>query len=213
MNGGKIMGYSASGSGSATLKKGCASELKGILEKTVKDPKADFINSFDWDIFKNTYKDEENEVISLSEYDDHWHEEDTMTFLNLLTPHIVDGCIDYNGEDDCHWRYKFLPSEEGWISEGGEITYESDFRNFKFAENDGDGIYKSGQINEHLKAMEDDSHYMAKLTGVSAKNIGNINYEKILYFQHPSSINLDKNALEILKAYYSGQEIRIKKDV
>ena len=65
--------------------------------------------------------------------------------------------------------------------------------NFKFIETDGDGTYKVGWIDEHLKAMDEDFYYHSQLTGFAAK-----------------PINLDKNALEILKAYYSGKTIRIE---
>lgn len=189
------MGYSAKGSGSATIKRDCVSELRKTLETAAKDPKSYFMGSFDWDIMKISDNNEEKDIFDFNEYDDHWHEEDTYAFLNLLTPYITDGCICYDGEDGCLWRYKFLPEENNWDEEAGEVIYKSDFKSYKFVEIEGEGSYKTSQINKHIDAMGDDFYYMPQLAGVLA-----------------DPISLDKNALKILKAYYSGRKLYIRKE-
>ncbi len=192
------MGYFASGAGSATLKNEKAQiELKKLLrEKWDNKQWCDFDYDFGRD--KINEETETRYWIDFSESDDHWHEEDTYEFLNLLVPYIVEGEACYTGDENCNWKYVFSPEEGKWLEEYGRVTYESDYKNFKFVDSDGDGKYKSKQIDEHLEAMDEDSCYIAQLqlVGSSAKKI-----------------NLDKNVLEILKAYYSGKVVKIEKDV
>ena len=80
-------------------------------------------------------------------------------------------------------------SEE--LKEGGTVVYSNNAYHFK--ETEGDGTYKVSQIEKHLDAAVLDEYYNAQLTGAGAK-----------------PINLDSNALKILKAYYSGKTIYIE---
>ena len=59
----------------------------------------------------------------------------------------------------------------------------------------GDGKYKISQIDKHLQAMEIDSYYMAQLSGAEGK-----------------AINLDKEALILLKRYFQGEDILFRDD-
>lgn len=108
------MGYSVDGSGTVKLKKNLgAEEMQKLIEASKK------LESLD-------YFDIKEELLSFSEYDSHWHEDDTMKFLNALIPYITEGCVEYKGEDDCHWRYIYDAESNSWKEEGGRIVYGLD---------------------------------------------------------------------------------------
>lgn len=175
------MGYYASGSGDATIKEGKLQELKDVLETNEKNIDSDIE-------FEFTNKCNR---IDFWQSDDHWHEEDIMFFLDLISPYITEGSMVFNGEDDCHWRYVFDLDSEEWSDEGGTVIYSNKFYHFK--ETEGDGTYKVSQIEKHLDATVLDEFYNPQLTGSKAK-----------------PINLDNNILLIIKAYYSGKIIYIE---
>lgn len=50
-------------------------------------------------------------------------------------------------------------------------------------------VYKVDMINKHLKAQEEDEYYFVQVTGIAGKNI-----------------NLDREALLLLKEYYEGRK-------
>ena len=59
----------------------------------------------------------------------------------------------------------------------------------------GANLYRMNVIEENLKALDKDEYAIAKLTGAK---------------EGIKTINLDKEELEILLAYYKGQEISIR---
>ncbi len=61
----------------------------------------------------------------LWENDDHYHSEHTDEFLGLLEPLVAEGTINYDGDDNCYWRFRYT-EEDGWIEEGGRVMYNDD---------------------------------------------------------------------------------------
>ena len=108
------MGYYANGSGYATIKEGKVEELETFLEKATGDLK-DALRDISTEIFSGT--------IDMSEDDSHWHEADTVLFLNALIPYITEGCVEYSGEDGCLWRYVFNPESNKWEEQNGRTYY------------------------------------------------------------------------------------------
>lgn len=106
------MGYWANGSGDVILKEGInREELRQKLDTIIKEQFSDM----EYDL------DESSELIYFWENDTHWHEEDTMEFLNALIPYIKEGCAEYRGEEDCNWRYILINGK--WIEQGGTVYY------------------------------------------------------------------------------------------
>lgn len=101
------MGYCAYGSGFANLKRDAdIAELKAKLDAL--------------DIWLNwrIYKD------SVDFYDsDNYHEDETIEFLNTLAPYVAEGEVNYTGEDDYIWRFRFDPDKQKWVEESATIDY------------------------------------------------------------------------------------------
>lgn len=107
------MGYWANGSGSATFKENANIDgLRDVLRELIDENNYDHIE----------YEIDES-GIDFWENDTHWHEEDTMEFLDALIPYISEGTADYQGEENCHWRYSFDPEKEEWFDISGTIYY------------------------------------------------------------------------------------------
>lgn len=104
------MGYWAKGSGDATLKENVdRDKLREILDEVIDKYCSDMEYDFD------------DKRIYFNENDTHWHEEDTMKFLDALTPYITEGRAEYEGEDNCHWRY--ILKDDKWVDQSGMIYY------------------------------------------------------------------------------------------
>ncbi len=174
------MSYYASGDGYVAIKEGMGEKLKAFLEKNRKDIDSDI----DWDIFP------ERNYADIWESDSSYHEEDTTEFLDKLSPYIISGSIRYSGEGGDNWRFVFNEKTGKWSEEAGAVVYGEPY----LFEEDGHkkDPYKVNQIDKHLEASSSDEYYNPQLTGAGAK-----------------PINLDDNALKILKAYYSGREIYV----
>lgn len=113
------MGYSASGSGSVTLKKGISADAMITLLDQVRKAAG---NVIEIDSFKNNDK----VIVSFYGSDDHWYNEDTMDFLKALAPFISEGSAEYTGEDNCNWRYRFITDKQEWIEENGAVYYSDE---------------------------------------------------------------------------------------
>ena len=106
------MGYWAYGSGYAILKDSIdMDELRQKLDNTIDEQYSHIEYGID-----DTYM-----KIRFQENDTHWHEETTMEILNTLIPYITEGCAEYNGEDDCPWRYILINGK--WEKQAGMIYY------------------------------------------------------------------------------------------
>lgn len=101
------MGYCAYGSGFANLKRDAdIAELKAKL-----DALDVWLN---WRIYKD----------SVDFYDsDNYHEDETIEFLNTLAPYVAEGEVNYTGEDDYIWRFRFDPDKQKWVEESATIDY------------------------------------------------------------------------------------------
>ncbi len=111
------MGYYASGSGVVTLKEGVKAE--DILSKL---KSLDLLSDWDGDIDAGM-KFDGKETIDFWETNDHWHEEDTDKVLSFFVPYIESGSANYNGDENCHWRYTFDPETQKWNEENGRVDY------------------------------------------------------------------------------------------
>ena len=108
------MSYYAYGNGMAKLKDGVNKEaLYEKLDKIVDD------------CFGLEYEEELDGYIPF--YDtENYHEEDIMDFLNILSPYITEGSIEYSGEDDYHWKFVFNKDTKEWDEIEGEVYYSLD---------------------------------------------------------------------------------------
>ena len=105
------MGYVAYGSGSVTLKDEVDMEtVLNILNKE--------------DNFGNSDESGMEGVIEVR-YDGNWHEEEVREVLTEIIPYITEGCIDYEGDENCYWRYQFDAKLQQWNELFGTITYDN----------------------------------------------------------------------------------------
>ncbi len=153
------MSYYASGDGYVTIKEGMGEKLKAFLEKNRKDIDSDI----DWDIFP------ERNYADIWESDSSYHEENTIEFLDKLSPYITNGSIRYSGEGGDNWRFIFDEKTGKWNEEAGIVVY-------------GDSLHCKKTANP----------ITAQFTDADGR-----------------VVELDDNALKILKAYYSGREIYV----
>lgn len=106
------MGYWANGSGDAIIKENVnRNQLRELLNKVINK----YCRDMEYDL------DDTSMFIYFWENSTHWHEEDTMEFLNTLTPYITDGCAEYKGEEACNWRY--ILKDGKWVEQAGMIYY------------------------------------------------------------------------------------------
>ena len=108
------MSYYAYGNGSALLKENVDKEE--LFEKL--DTKVEEACCLE-------YEYDDKETIDFTDYEN-YHEEDTMDFLNILSPYITEGSIEYSGDDDCHWKFIFNKDTKEWDEIGGEVYYSLD---------------------------------------------------------------------------------------
>lgn len=107
------MGYYVSGDGIATFKDGVEIEkveemLDDILDKM-------HVIEFEFGIFNK------NQIFI---YDTNkYHEDETLAFLNALSPYIIEGQMTYSREDNCNWRFVFDSENECWTEESGIVDY------------------------------------------------------------------------------------------
>ena len=109
------MGYSANGADDASLKKDInRDELRKVLDAAISKS----YGAMEYDLSDTDTR------IYFYENADHWHEEDTGSFLNALAPYITDGCAEYSGEEECNWRYILIDGE--WVEQDGTIYYSTE---------------------------------------------------------------------------------------
>lgn len=109
------MGYYASGYGSVTAKdKSSADAITKLLEDS---------EQFLFSGWPNSLYDQPL-VITIQQDDDKYHEDEVYDFLHSIEDYITEGLIEYTGEDDYHWAFKFKPDIREWRELSGEIIYE-----------------------------------------------------------------------------------------
>ena len=119
------MGYAAWGGGGATIKEGKKDELKALLDG-VDRYKCNF-DAVEWDFVECNGE----QVLDINEYDDHWHEEDLMEFLDMIVPYITEGSLVYHGEGDDCWEYKFDPETGVWRDYNGTVEFDCDWEIYR----------------------------------------------------------------------------------
>lgn len=108
------MGFYAYGSGTALLKDNIKKEeLFGRLDEKVSDA------------YRLDYEYDGKETIDITD-SENYSEEDIMDFLNILSPYITEGAIEYTGGDDYHWKFVFDKENEEWDEIEGEVYYSLD---------------------------------------------------------------------------------------
>ncbi len=112
------MGYYASGSGSANLKKGVDVEkLEADLLRKGNNLEFDFSESKNGEQFISFWDS------------DKYYEDEVLSFLEMLSPSVENGVIEYLGEDGCTWR--FIQDQTGsWREENGRVVYADDLSEF-----------------------------------------------------------------------------------
>lgn len=113
------MGYWACGYGEAKLKSGVNED---DLKKTISSYKYCCESLFD--VYEVTIS---NGELCFADNNDHWHEEDLMEFFEIIAPYIESCKAWYNGEEDCHWIYRFNVDTEKFECINGEIYYGDTF--------------------------------------------------------------------------------------
>ena len=100
------MGYYAKGSGVITLKK----SIPGLVMDEL-----DNIGAFD-------EMDQDRGQLLLIHYDDKYYEDEIEQALGIIAGYAKEGSIEFCGEDDCLWRFRF--DGERFIQESGKIVYD-----------------------------------------------------------------------------------------
>lgn len=109
-----ILGYYANGSGqivfSSALSYAASWKVKDILDRTLFEFDYDGVKAFDiWCYCK-------------------YHEDEVESALEEISEvaKLQAGYIEYCGEDDAHWRFKFSPKKGKWCVQNGRVVYDGD---------------------------------------------------------------------------------------
>ena len=112
------MGYCASGDGVAVFKKEAnIIELSDILESKKSEMYALQTDKIEYDIV--------DDQMSMWHSDERYDEDDVLEFLEVLTPYISEGQMEFTGEDGAKWRFRFNPNSEEWEEQSGNTVYAS----------------------------------------------------------------------------------------
>lgn len=101
------MGYCADGYGTIRFR---TSPSKEVLERIESE-------------FEYQASRDEDRCVSVWAYDK-YHEDCVLDVLHEITPFVESGVIEYRGDDDCFWRFRF--DGERFIEENGHVVYEGD---------------------------------------------------------------------------------------
>ena len=110
------MGTYATGCGSAILKKGITKEfIEKLIEENKKNKPTEMVVEVD------------EREISFDESSSHWDGDCTTSYLEIFSPYIQKGELDYfTHEDGSSWKYVFNPENEWWeekdVNELSEYT-------------------------------------------------------------------------------------------
>lgn len=55
-------------------------------------------------------------------HSDDWESKDSI--LNILRPYVIKGEIEFHGEDDEHWCYKYDPALGGFVYGNGRVVFD-----------------------------------------------------------------------------------------
>jgi len=106
------MGYYATYGGSIRFRSPLDEQAKREIEELAKDL---------WIEIWNDQSASNNPLIGISG-DEKYHDEDWIEFLTAVSRHpIVEGEIDFKGEDGYLWRYAFRDGH--WFEDSGHVEY------------------------------------------------------------------------------------------
>ena len=113
------MGYCASVTGSIVFKGERTEELKRQIKQVVLSTKLDAA------FYPDGYEDETNGICHLYDFDgnDRYQEDDWLAVFQLFAGKVVDGYLEFTGDDDSHWRFVCNPDTQEWVKEQGTIVY------------------------------------------------------------------------------------------
>ena len=110
------MGYYADGNGYVTVRK-LEDKRMDELENVLKDCGC----CFDYDISDNANHTE----VCLNFYEKYYGDSVEELLNNLIQFGIVDGEVEFSGEDYCHWRFKWYDKPKGhWEEQNGHVVYD-----------------------------------------------------------------------------------------
>lgn len=117
------MGYYAYGSGDIDFKPGTTrKDMEDALDAAGID-----LYGFELDFYE--YKNPDGSIVpsvSIADIDDNWHEEDVYDLFRAFEPLVSNGQLEYRGEDDSHWAYRFDPVSRKWEEINGILVYGDD---------------------------------------------------------------------------------------
>ena len=110
------MGYNAHGSGELLLKRKIPDD---IIESFIA-----FDEAQQYERVEKTGK--KIRCLLMEHYDDRYWGTDIYKDLEKVEPFVESGSIDFHGEDDCVWRFRFDPVKGEFTEDNGRISYEFD---------------------------------------------------------------------------------------
>ena len=110
------MGYYAHGSGELRLKRQIPDDIIESLEE--------FDETDQYVRHEKTGK--QVHYLFLNHYDEKYCEDYVYDDLKKIEPFVESGSIDFHGEDDCVWRFRFSPEAKEFIEDTGKISYDFD---------------------------------------------------------------------------------------
>ena len=135
------MGYCAGGSGDVGIKENIPDDVYQKLEEV-------FIVS--------PYTDIKKQPAICLWAEGKYCEDLVIDALDALIPYITDGSVEFHGEDETFWRFRFIPDELRWEEEGGYLCFsmkeaEESFRNYAKIEKLRSGTAVCGSCGEVVK--------------------------------------------------------------
>ena len=113
------MGYYANGSGNIEFINPLNNDKQKRIEKILDYAGFEFV-------FYGSRK-QNNATIGINIwFDCNYHDDLIEKGLNeiMKIADIKDGCMEFHGDDGCHWRFLYDPPERRWRGQTGHIIYE-----------------------------------------------------------------------------------------
>ena len=106
------MGYCASGFGSVTANsKESYHSIIELIERNEGKP------------YSALSIEDHTLVIELQYEYEKYHDDEALGFLIEICPFVSEGMIEFEGEDDYHWAFKFDPDTGQWNEFSGRMVY------------------------------------------------------------------------------------------
>ncbi len=128
------MGYHATGSGRLTFTKNVECVKKMIFGKETGDEIIEDL-CCNWFSYECDFYDTEDSIY-LWHPDDWNYRDGFIEVLEKLAAVTKKGCIEFTGEDDCHWCVEFNPQTSHWEEKNGRVIYEDEIEEYKLLKKD-----------------------------------------------------------------------------